>query len=146
MPDPHEPWEGLTPVQASVAQLGLLGVTDQDLAYRDALMQVTSHMIGAALRTPYGSGYYERMHRPYVGDLVMEYTRGWWSNDLRIRAWSFGVMVAQREEWAVPKSEDGYRESGLVHYIRWGRGSDDVQRWENSQFVLVPIDRSDFGA
>jgi hypothetical protein len=143
MPEPFEPWRNLAPVQTTPAQLMLLGVTDQDLAYRDALMQVTSHMIGAALRTPYGSGYYERMNRPDVGDLVMEYTRGWWSNDLRIRAWSFGVLVGHREEWFTPRSENRF---GSVYYVRWGRGADDVQRWENSKFMLVPIGRADFGA
>ncbi len=146
MPEPFEPWKNLRGVEATDAQLLLLGVTDQDLAYRDALMRVTSHMIGAALRTPYGSGYYERMHRPVPGDVVMEYTRGWWSNDLRIRAWSFGVLLAQREEWWTPKGEGGYREYGMTYYVRWGRQADDVQRWENSQFMLVPVGRSDFGA
>jgi hypothetical protein len=114
----------------------LLGVSDQDLIYRDALMQLTSHMIGTALRTPYGAGYYERLNNPHVGDMVMEYTRGWWSNDPRIRAWSFGVLVAVREEYDV---------DGPVAYIRWGRGRDHVQRWANSKFVLVPVERENFG-
>jgi hypothetical protein len=146
VPEPFVAWRNLAPVQITPAQLMLLGVTDQDLAYRDSLMQVTSHMIGAALRTPYGSGYYERMHRPYIGDMVMEYSRGWWSTDLRIRAWSFGVLIAQREEWTTPKGDGGYQESGLVHYVRWGRGIEDVQRWENSQFMLIPVGTTDFGA
>lgn len=144
MPEIHEPWKHLTPVEPSEKQLWLLGVSDQDLAYRDALMQSTSHMIGAALRTPHGSGYYERLDNPYVGELVMEYTKGWWSHDLRIRAWSFGVLVSRRQEWL--KSIDEHRrESGVASYVRWGRGDQDVQRWENSKFVLVPVERDTFG-
>jgi hypothetical protein len=141
-----EPWVGLRPIKCTPEQMLLLGVTDQDLFYRDTLMQVTSHMIGSALRTPYGSGYYERMSRPYIGDLVMEYSRGWWSNDLRIRAWSFGVLVGKRVEWQKPEQGTRLPESCLAHYVRWGRGTDDIQRWENSQFMLVPVGRSDFGA
>lgn len=146
MPEPIEPHVGLVLAQPFDAQLALLGVTDQDLIYRDSLMQVTSHMIGAALRTPYGSGFYERMSNPGIGDLVMEYTRGWWSKDLRIRAWSFGVLVGQRHEFWGGPDERGFRNTGTANYIRWGRGKGDVQRWENSQMMLIPIERDTFGA
>ena len=146
MAETFEPWVNLQLAECTPEQMLLLGVSDQDLLYRDTLMQVTSHMIGSALRTPYGSGYYERLSRPYTGDLVMEYTRGWWSNDVRIRAWSFGVLVAKRVEWQQPVQGTRLPESALAHYVRWGRGTQDVQRWENSQFMLIPVGRTDFGA
>jgi hypothetical protein len=136
VPDRYEPWQDLKPLEPTEKQMWMLGVSDQELAFRDVLMQVTSHMVGTALRTPIGAGYYERMSNPRVGDLVMEYTRGWWSHDPRVRAWSFGVLVAAREELDV---------EGPVAYVRWGRNKDDVQRWANSKFVLVPIERENFG-
>lgn len=136
MPEPVPAWRDVELAEPSDHQMWLLGVSEQDLAYRDALMQLTSHMIGTALRTPYRAGYYERLNNPLVGEMVMEYTRGWWSSDIRIRALSFGVLVAVREEVGI---------EGPVSYVRWGRNGNDVERWANSKFVLVPIERDTFG-
>lgn len=151
-----EPWQDIKLVEPTQAQADLLAVDDQSLAYRDTLMQVTSHLVGAALRTPYHSGYYEKVSKPQVGDLVMEYTTGWWSQSLRTRAWSFGVLAAARDEWwytaeewaavvAAGEARGQPRPHGQTFYIRWGRQPEDIQRWVNSQVILVPMNRDDFG-
>ena len=55
------------------------------------------------------------------------------------------ALVGQRHEFWGGPDERGFRNTGTANYIRWGRGKGDVQRWENSQMMLIPIERDTFG-
>jgi hypothetical protein len=149
-----EPGEGITGTLHDPA--GVLSLDEDTLAARRALMATTRCLMRATLvgnPAPVVSRMYDRMHDVQPGDLVMET-----SGTLRLHAdvfyRSFGILLADRIEWWQADAQwqagmagepeelrgDGNRCTGHAWYVQYGPRPDDVCRWVDCEFVMVPAD------
>ncbi len=131
----------------------LLSLDERALAVRNWLIGLASHLYSATLvgnRAPKVDEMYRRISAPRVGDVVVEMTAMLWSDDSR-KEKGFGVLLAERDEWGSTDEEWGqYRSenpegaesdgrwSDHAWYVQYGPQPEDVCRWTNCVFVVVP--------
>jgi hypothetical protein len=132
----------------------LLGLDDDTLRLRDAIMGVFYHLRDAVLvgsPAPKVKAIYERIYNPRPGDLVCEVgapTRSKWES----RARGFGYLIDKRVEWSVTDDEharemqEGVYDEGedrstdTAWYVQYGPNAADVCRWVDCNFQMVPVD------
>jgi hypothetical protein len=136
---------------------GVLSLDEDALATRRMLMSVTRCLMRATLvgePAPVVSRMYERMRHPEPGDLVMETSSTSRLNtDVFYRA--FGVLLDHpRTEWQETDAQwqagmagepeslrgDGNRCTDYAWYVQYGPRPEEVCRWHNADFVMVPAD------
>ncbi|HWB34526.1 MAG TPA: hypothetical protein VHA75_00725 [Rugosimonospora sp.] len=152
MKQPHEDIRG-----ASRSDY-LLSLDEQAVAHRDALIAMAKHLKSACLvgnPAPVVQRMYERITHPQPGDLVVEATTLYRADpDTRIK--SLGILVEHREEWwttdeqwEADKAEDGTlteddRLTDHAWYVQYGPDPEDICRWVNCDFIVLPIEQRTF--
>lgn len=141
-----QPRENITGVARS--EDDLLDLDDRSLARRRMMIATARALYDAVLvgnPVPKVARMYTRMANPRAGDLVLEVSH--FSRDEDTEAKGFGILMAQRTEWAqtdeewAAVTESGYagpRTLDEAWYVQYGPAATDVCRWTNCQFVAVP--------
>lgn len=134
----------------------LLSLDDRAMPVREALIALARHLTTATMvgnPAPVVDRMGSRIRRPVVGDLVVEAT-----TIMRRRRpgddWyrGFGYLVEHRTEWMHTDEEwqqvraewDDERPSNEAWYVQYGPQHEDVCRWTNADFYLVPISQLAF--
>ena len=128
-PQPHEGIDGTD------RQNFLLSLEDEATEHREALMRMAKHLRTACLvgnRAPIVDWIWDRAGKPEPGDLVVEMTRAVHRLDYQ----GFGILLAHRWE------EEAQDE---VWYIQYGNGHRDIARWQNCDFMALPVAVASFG-
>lgn len=148
MLQPHEGVQGTLRDDDDLLSLG-----DRAVAVRSVLIGLANHLYSAVLvgnPAPKVAAMYQRISNPKVGDLVVEMTALYGTNVER-KIKGFGMLVAQRNEWDSTDAEweaycsenpedaasDG-RWTDEAWYVQYGPQPDDVCRWTNCRFIVVP--------
>lgn len=154
MKQPHE--DILRPADVDTR---LLGFDDAALDFRDAICALASHLYLSCMvgnPAPAVLEKQQRMLRLEPGDYVVESSdlwRRWGSTDAADRAHRFGVLLERRDEWGqtdeehrraladgeIDADEERWVERNVV-YIQYGPSPEDVCRWVNCSFIVVPVD------
>jgi hypothetical protein len=145
-----QPHEDVTGTDRSASDL--LSLDDRALEHRDALIAmayVLSQVTVVGNPAPIVQRIRARMVTPAVGDLVVETTRAMGARD-KLRVRGFGVLLADRIEWAETDAEwaaacdgdpsllDTDRTTERVYYIQYGPTPNDVCRWVDCEFLALP--------
>lgn len=160
MTDPRaypQRYEGITGSDRSGDDLLAL-----DAARRQVMMRMGYALWDSVLvasPAPRVRARYERMSEPQPGDLVME-TSTWYRyrDDPERQIYSFGILLAERYEWATTDEEHAARvaeerELGFddditrrveqAWYIQFGPEARHVYRWHNGSFICIDPDADD---
>lgn len=149
----------------------LLDITDRALARREIIIRIGGALHDALLvgnPAPRVKRMYDRLgrDRSRIGDLVVEMS-ALHGRDVEAAAKGFGILVAERTEWASTAAqwdevieeerryhdEAGYesefdpadlgpRQTDHAWYVQYGPKAGDVCRWTNCSFVSLPLDES----
>ena len=138
----------------------LLDLDMRALPHRDALASLAFHLQTASCvgnAAPNTKRVWDRISKPQVGDLVVEYTYWFPNRDVDHRAKSLGILVEKRVEWACsdeewarweaedPEAYDGERPVERdAWYVQYGSAAADICRWTNCMFLAVPIEPREF--
>jgi hypothetical protein len=151
-----QPREGITGIDRSGDDL--LSLDMRAVAHRNALIAMARHLhtaVSVGNPAPVVERMGARMRSPQPGDFVVEPTmarRG----DLDTRIKALGYLIEKREEWwetdaewqATKVDDDSLNDDGRptdeAWYIQYGPAQEDVCRWVNCAFVVVPISDDDF--
>jgi hypothetical protein len=140
----------------------LVSLEDDALPTRFALATMAYHLSRATMvgsPAPIVARMADRIHAPRPGDLVVEAGRT--MRALRNRRddqdWyrGFGYLVDHRREWSHTDEEwaadvaagewrPDERPSEDVWYVQYGPAPADVCRWQDADFVTIPIGDEDF--
>lgn len=130
----------------------LLSLDPRAVTHRNALIAMSRHLLTATLvgnPAPIVSRMYTRLKDPRPGDLVVEMSAELRDAQHRINA--LGILLEHRvewqetdEEWEAIKAEDHFltdvdRGAEDVWYIQYGSDAENVVRWTNCSFDVVPI-------
>lgn len=152
-PQPHE---GVTGAERSGLLARLLGLDEASLEVRFFVVQLADHLWDATRvgePAPKVSRMYDRINAPQPGDLVAEMSAVY-----RQEARGVGILLVDRwewwttdEEWQREKAEDADltdddRSVDHAWYVQYGAAPDDVCRWTNCSFSVVPTTRDFFRA
>lgn len=142
---PAQPWEGIDGTSRTTS---LLSLEDDATEHREALMRMAQHLRLSCVvgnPAPRVSQLWERVSHPQPGDLVVEVSRAVWRLDHQ----GLGILLAHRDEWTERDEEwagsdaASFGEDNRVHqdywYIQYGNDHRDIARWENCEFMAVPI-------
>ena len=139
----------------------LLSLDDRAVSVRSILIGLASHLYSATLvgnPAPKVADMYERISTPKVGDLVVEMT-AMYGTDVDRKVKGFGVLIDHRTEWASTDAEweayaaenpddaasDG-RWPDEAWYVQYGPQPEDVCRWTNCRFIVVPCPDEQFAS
>jgi hypothetical protein len=121
--------------------LTLLSLEDEAVEVRRWLASSTFHLTRAVLvgnPAPVVQRMYARIYAPQVGDLVVEYTSIWRSvHGSGVKPdWyrGVGVLLAHRKERPYPDADW----TDEAWYVQYGPADEDVCRWADAQFVVIP--------
>lgn len=133
---------------------GLLSLGEDAQAVRLWLLGMAAHLCQAVQvgqPAPIVAAMYERIQEPRLGDLVAEMSAIYDRRDPERQVKGLGVLIAHREEWATTDEEwERYRSeypedvsvderwSDHAWYIQYGPGPDDICRWTNCSFRVLP--------
>jgi hypothetical protein len=145
MSEPKQPWEG---IDGSDRESLLLSLEDEATEHREALMRMAKHLRTACLvgnRAPIVTSIWDRISKPEPGDLVVEMSRAVYQLDYQ----GFGILLACRREWPETDAEweasdaasfgPDNRGSDDYWYVQYGNGHRDIARWENCEFMALPV-------
>lgn len=165
--EPGQPWlladgsrvrgEALTGDLAAI-----LSLEDEAMPARRAIAALSWHLRQATLvgrPAPIVHEMEERTRTVRPGDLVVESTQGYYAADAERGDWYRGIgvlLLTRREwvstddEWAAERAMEGYGDDERIAderiYIQYGPSPDDVCRWENCEFRMVPWYRKAMGS
>lgn len=148
-PQPHEGVAGVERTEDDLLSLDDKAVSRRLLMAGMAQATYRATLVGNP--APSVAQMWARMKEPRPGDLVMETTSRFRGDpDTTIKG--FGILVVHREEWASTDQDwaaEVAREPGIdpirdrfhedAWYVQYGPQPEDVCRWENCDFVSVPI-------
>lgn len=143
-----QPYEG---IYGAFRDNFLLSLEDEATEHREALMRMAKHLRAALLTghpAPIATRIWEQVSKPEPGDLVVETTRALHSLDHQ----GFGILLAHRTEWAESdKARAQYDYPGEerpredVWYVQYGNGHRDIARWQDCEFMTLPVAVESFG-
>jgi hypothetical protein len=124
-----------------------------------AIYALSWHLRSATLvgnPAPVVAEIYDRMRHPQVDDLVVESTRGHYDAHAERGDWyrGIGILIAVQREWLSTDDEwaadpdsafDDNRASDEWTYVQYGPAPEDVCRWGNCEFMMVPWSRDQLG-
>lgn len=140
----------------SIKAAELLALDEKSLAWRRALATIAEQTHTAALRARGNlSPLAVRLMNPVPGDIVFEHL-SFYMDDPERHMKGFGILdkIAMEpfysdEQWAAIVSEYNgaamptpNRTSETAYYIHYGPAEDDVCRWTNASFLVVPLSPS----
>lgn len=136
----------------------LLSLDERAMPVRKAIVVLARHLSTACMvgnPAPVVERMGARLRSPQVGDLVVESTTAMRQrNDDWYRG--FGYLVEHRrewwhtdEDWAHATAEDpgawgDERPTDEAWYVQYGPQPEDVCRWTNADFLVIPIDVGTF--
>lgn len=158
---PMQPWltadGGRVRGEALAGDLAaILSLEDEAMPGRRAMVALCWHLRNATLvgnPAPIVARMWERLRSPVVGDMVVESTRGYYDAHHERGDWyrGVGILVAVRREWSTTDAEwtaetaddpdlmtEDNRSKDHAWYIQYGPAPDDVCRWGNCEFMMVP--------
>lgn len=134
----------------------ILSPEEETMPARRALIAMSANLKRATLvgsPAPIVADMGDRLRKPQPGDLVVEDSQGHYLARKQVGDWyrALGVLLLQRREWVSTDGDwraemaaEGYGEdervSEDVTYIQYGPAPEDVCRWHNCEFRMVPID------
>lgn len=132
------------PLEGDVADI--LSLQDEAMAARAALVAMSRHLQHATAvgrPAPIVADMRARLSSPAIGDLVVEVTSGYRQARARAGDWyrALGVLLLHRRELVDPGEGPGDELTDEAWYIQYGPAPDDVCRWANSDFEVVPWSR-----
>jgi hypothetical protein len=119
-------WDGVAGTERTSF---LLSLEDDATEHREALMRMAATLRRTCLvgnAAPIVQTVWDRVSVPKVGDLVVECSRAVYRLDYQ----GFGILLAHRFE------EDSCDD---VWYVQYGNSAKDVARWQNCQFMTLPV-------
>jgi hypothetical protein len=128
-----QPWEGIDGTERTSF---LLSLEDEATEHREALMRMARHLRTACLvgnPAPVVGWIWDRASKPEPGDLVVEMTRA----VHRLDCQGFGILLARRMEAAGTVPDE-------VWYIQYGSHHRDIARWQNCEFMTLPVTIANF--
>lgn len=121
----------------------LLSLDERDVAWRLDLAAAVHEMVSALIahRTAHQQALYERMTHPRPGDYVYEVSFIYGRPDHRERYTGYLLRVADEP---YEDHDDEPPPTRDVWYVQYGPADDDVVRWENCTFRVIPIGSDTF--
>lgn len=128
----------------------LLSLSDQALKRRRMMMDLAYVLYSATMvgdPAPKVADMYRRISNPVPGDLVLE-TSSFRRGEMK----AFGILLAKRDEywhtdeqWEEDLADGAYYASDTrptedIWYVQYGPNPDDICRWHNCSFIMVPTE------
>lgn len=138
----------------------ILSLEDDAVPARRAIYALSWHLQRATLvgdPAPIVAEMHDRMRHPQVGDLVVECTRGHYAAHAERGDWyrGIGILLAVQHEWLSTDEEwaadpdsafEDNRAADEWAYVQYGPAPEDVCRWGNCEFMMVPWAKDQLGS
>ena len=114
----------------------LLSLEEDDLAWRNLLAWQAHELVGAVIagRSAHQTALYQRLTHPVPGDYVFEVTTIW-----RKSPQGTGFLQKVSHE-PYEEHDDDPPPTRDVWYVQYGPSDEDIVRWENCAFRVIPVD------